>query len=42
MKDYNPMVLHVKADSERDMYQMAIGAHVSQRAVVLRQISGLC
>ena len=42
MKDYNPMVLHVKADSERDMYQMAIGAHVSQREIVLRPLSRLC
>ena len=42
MKDYNPMVLHVKADSERDMYQMAIGAHVSQREAVLCQFLGLC
>ena len=24
------MVLHVKADSVRDMYQLGIGAHVSQ------------
>ncbi|TBU41273.1 cysteine proteinase [Dichomitus squalens] len=30
MKDYNPIVLHVRADSERDLYQTAIGAHVSQ------------
>ncbi|KAI0328424.1 cysteine proteinase [Cubamyces sp. BRFM 1775] len=27
---YNPMVLYVKADSARDMYQAGIGAHVSQ------------
>ena len=24
------MVIHVKADSERDLYQTGIGAHVSQ------------
>ncbi|KAI0756006.1 cysteine proteinase [Daedaleopsis nitida] len=30
LKDYNSMVLHVKADSVRDMYQTGIGAHVSQ------------
>lgn len=30
MKNYNPMVLHVKTDSVRDMYQTGIGAHVSQ------------
>ncbi|CDO68482.1 hypothetical protein BN946_scf184499.g7 [Trametes cinnabarina] len=30
--DYNCMVLHVKAQSERDMYQTGIGAHVSQIA----------
>ena len=29
-KDYNTMVVHVKADSERDLYQTGIGAHVSQ------------
>ncbi|KAI0352188.1 cysteine proteinase [Trametes cingulata] len=28
--DYNPMVIFVKADSARDMYQTGIGAHVSQ------------
>ncbi|KAM5538398.1 hypothetical protein V8D89_008000 [Ganoderma adspersum] len=31
-KDYNRMVIHVKADSERDLYQTGIGAHVSQIA----------
>ncbi|PIL31016.1 hypothetical protein GSI_05709 [Ganoderma sinense ZZ0214-1] len=30
LKDYNTMVIHVKADSERDLYQTGIGAHVSQ------------
>ncbi|KAI0363306.1 cysteine proteinase [Pilatotrama ljubarskyi] len=30
LRDYNPMVLYVKADSVRDMYQTGIGAHVSQ------------
>ncbi|KAI9070249.1 cysteine proteinase [Trametes sanguinea] len=28
--DYRTMELHVKAESERDMYQTGIGAHVSQ------------
>ncbi|KAI0652778.1 cysteine proteinase [Trametes meyenii] len=28
--DYNPMVLYVKAESARDMYQTGIGAHISQ------------
>ncbi|KAI1782279.1 hypothetical protein LXA43DRAFT_1087598 [Ganoderma leucocontextum] len=40
-KDYNPMVIHVKADSERDLYQTGIGAHVSQSAYFSRKIS-LC
>ncbi|KAI0801543.1 cysteine proteinase [Fomes fomentarius] len=30
LKDYNPVVIHVKADSVRDLYQTGIGAHVSQ------------
>ncbi|KAI8980637.1 cysteine proteinase [Trametes punicea] len=30
LRDYNPMILHVKAESARDMYQAGIGAHVSQ------------
>ncbi|KAI0776350.1 cysteine proteinase [Trametes elegans] len=30
LQQYNPMVLHVNADSARDMYQTGIGAHVSQ------------
>ncbi|KAI1783809.1 hypothetical protein LXA43DRAFT_1129550 [Ganoderma leucocontextum] len=38
-KDYNPMVIHVKADSERDLYQTGIGAHVSQRALPEHLIS---
>ncbi|OJT05642.1 hypothetical protein TRAPUB_3565 [Trametes pubescens] len=32
LRDYMPMVLHVTADSARDMYQTGIGAHVSQIA----------
>ncbi|KAH9854519.1 cysteine proteinase [Lenzites betulinus] len=32
LQDYNPMVIFVKAESARDMYQTGIGAHVSQIA----------
>ncbi|KAI0640335.1 cysteine proteinase [Trametes polyzona] len=32
LREYNAMVLHVTADSARDMYQTGIGAHVSQIA----------
>lgn len=34
LRDYMPMVLHVTADSARDMYQTGIGAHVSQSKLI--------